>query len=310
MADSTNASVVIATRNRTQLVRRAIQSALDQTAHADIFVVDDGSTDGTAAMIQTEFPQVKVRAHTDSEDVALRRNELAHWASTDLIFSLDDDAVFSSPRVIEQTVQAFDDPRVAAVAIPFIDMTRREIVRQQAPHSTGIYVTASFFGGMVAFRRCVFTALGGYRSSLVHQFEEADLAIRLLDAGYVIRLGRSDPIHHYVSPMRNRRRMGIYGARNNVLFAWQNVPMPFLLPHIVGISGNSLRASFRKSHRRPDWTLIGLFYGYAGCLTRLRNRRPVKVSTYRLSRELKQHDGLVLAEIEARLPAVQMAMHV
>jgi glycosyltransferase involved in cell wall biosynthesis len=310
MGGRPSSSVVIATRNRTQLVRRAIQSVLDQTTRADIFVVDDGSADGTAGMIQTEFPEVNLRAHTKSEDVAVRRNELARWAPTDIIFFLDDDAVFSSPLVIEQTVQAFDDPRIAAVAIPFIDVNGLEIVRQRAPQPNGAYVTSSFFGGMVAFRRRVFTSLGGYRSSLIHQFEEADLAIRLLDAGYVIRLGLSDPIHHFVSPIRDRRRMGIYGARNNVLFAWQNVPTPYLLPHILGTSGNSLLASFRKSHRRPDWTLIGLLYGYAGCVARPGARRPVRVSTYRLSRELKQRNGLLLQEIEPRLPAVETPLHV
>jgi glycosyltransferase involved in cell wall biosynthesis len=47
-------SVVIPTHNRSALVARAIKSALAATSPGDeILVVDDGSTDDTAAVVQS-----------------------------------------------------------------------------------------------------------------------------------------------------------------------------------------------------------------------------------------------------------------
>ena len=57
------ASVVITTKNRQDELRVAIQSALKQTAHVEIIVVDDGSTDSTAEMVRREFPGVRLIRH-------------------------------------------------------------------------------------------------------------------------------------------------------------------------------------------------------------------------------------------------------
>jgi glycosyltransferase involved in cell wall biosynthesis len=294
-------SVVITSMNRKDHVRRAIASALSQTVPLDVLVADDGSTDGTSEMIRLEFPEVRLYRHEISREVCVRRNELMAVANTPIVFSLDDDALFSSPFVVEQILHYFDDERVGAVAIPFIDVGSGTTERQRAPDSLDTYVTATFFGGMVALRKRPFVRVGGYRAALVHQFEEADFCIRLLDVGYVIRLGISDPIHHFVSPVRDRRRMAINGARNNVLFAWQNVPMPYLVPHILGTSVKTLRASFLRSHGRPDLALLGLLHGYWECATNFGGRQPVRVSTYRVSRAMRKRDWVRLRDIEQRL---------
>ncbi len=52
-------SVVIATRNRSRLVGRAISSAAAEgIAKPDIIVVDDASEDGTEKVVRAEFPEV------------------------------------------------------------------------------------------------------------------------------------------------------------------------------------------------------------------------------------------------------------
>ena len=84
------------------------------------------------------------------------------------------------------------------------------VVRQRAPDPSAVWVTDRFIGTAHAVRRDVFLACGGYREFLVHQGEEGDFCIRMLAGGHHVRLGNSDPIHHFESPRRDFRRMDYY----------------------------------------------------------------------------------------------------
>jgi glycosyltransferase involved in cell wall biosynthesis len=146
-----SASVVITTRNRKEELRDAIKSALAQTVSVEVLVIDDGSTDGTSDMIRT----------------------------------IDDDAIFKSPLTVVQTLSEFEHPRVGAVAIPYIEPRKSPLVCQQAPSKDGIFVTDSFIGTAHAVRKDVFLRIGGYRDYLVHQGEEMDFCIRMMEARFL-----------------------------------------------------------------------------------------------------------------------------
>ena len=219
---------MIVTKDRRDDTLTAVASALDQRPPVEVLVVDDGSADGTAEAVAAAFPNVRVERHESSAGLVVRRNEAAHLASAPIIVSIDDDAVFTGPGIVAAAVAGFDDPRVAAVAIPYVDVPQGEHVLQLAPDD-GLYATHRFRGTAYAIRKDVFLELGGYRAMLFQQAEEPDLAIRLLAAGYVVRLGRGDPIRHFGSPKRDVDRMWFYECRNEILFAWHNVPMPDLV---------------------------------------------------------------------------------
>ena len=228
------ASIVIVTKNRKNDLRRAITSAILQNGSPEILVLDDGSTDGTSEMVREEFPGVLVDRTPNSLGCIAQRNRAAAMTSADIIFSIDDDAEFSSPRVVEQTIGEFSDPRIAAIAIPYIEPRKSNIVYQRAPDAGTIWVGDSFRGTAYAIRRQIFNEAGGYREQLVHQGEEADLSIRLLRSGWTIRVGYADEIIHYETPMRDWYRMNFYSRRNDIMFAWHNVPMPFFPFHLLG----------------------------------------------------------------------------
>src|SRR5580658_1315369 len=168
------ATIVITSRNRRQDLIKAVASALAQTAQPEVLVIDDGSTDGTAEAVAREFPGVRLHRCEASAGYIVQRNLGARLAKTPFVFSIDDDAVFSSSAVIEQTLREFDNPRVGAVAIPFVDINRSPAVKQQAPGMNGVYASYGFIGTAHALRRDVFLALGGYRELLIHQGEEED----------------------------------------------------------------------------------------------------------------------------------------
>jgi glycosyltransferase involved in cell wall biosynthesis len=293
------ATVVITTKNRRDELRVAIQSAKEQSAAPEVLVIDDGSTDGTAEKVRQEFPEVSLVSHAESRGLIVRRNEAARVAKGEVIFSIDDDAEFSSPDIVMQTLEAFSDPRIAAVAIPYIDVKKNPAVRQLAPDAENVWITDSFIGTAHAVRRDVFLAMNGYREHLVHQGEEGDLCLMMLDAGWLVRLGSCRPIYHYESPRRDFRRMDFYGRRNDVLFVWHNVPVSWLLFHLVATTKNGLLFGLKVG--RPWRMLTGLLQGYLDILRYWHQRKPVSVEAYQLSRLLKKSGPFKMREMEAHL---------
>jgi glycosyltransferase involved in cell wall biosynthesis len=297
-----SATVVITTKNRLQELRKAVASAIIQTAKPEILVVDDGSTDGTAASIAHEFPGIRVHRNETSLGLIVERNRGTQLASGSIIFSIDDDAIFSSPHVVEQTLREFDHARVGAVAIPFADVNQSPKIKQRAPDKNGIYAGYTYIGTAHAVRKDLFLHLGGYRELLIHQSEEEDYCVRMLNAGYVVRCGTADPIHHFESPRRSWTRMDYFGARNKVMYAWNNVPFPFFPMHLAVTT--FMTSIYARDPVRCLTRVRGVAAAYARCLTGQGDRRPVAPSVYRLSRELKRREAVPLREFEERLPAL------
>ena len=287
-----NASLVITSKNRKEDLKVAIQSAISQTLLHEIIVIDDGSNDGTSQMVADEFPGVLLHIFNESKGLIVRRNEGASLATGDVIFSIDDDAEFSSPYVVEQTLKEFSDSRIGAIAIPYIEPRKAHVLLQKAPDENKIWVTDRFIGTAHAVRRDLFLKLGGYRVNLIHQGEEGDFCIRMLNFGLFVRCGSSDPIIHHESPKRDFQRMDYYGCRNSILFLWQNAPFKNLPIYLIGTTINCLRWTFVP--KRFLTRLLGVIGGYLDFLKA--PRRPVSRSTFflwnRLKRSLKSIDEL------------------
>ena len=87
-------SVIIPVYNRAQMVKRAIQSVLDQTLPAhEIIVVNDGSSDETGQVLQTFEPSIKI-INQPHRGVSAARNAGIRLASGDWIALLDSDDVW------------------------------------------------------------------------------------------------------------------------------------------------------------------------------------------------------------------------
>ena len=84
-------SVVIPSYNRLPTLIRAIDSVIAQTSKVDeIIVVDDGSTDNTAAEISSRYSQLNL-LHQANSGVSSARNYGIKQAKGDWIALLDSD---------------------------------------------------------------------------------------------------------------------------------------------------------------------------------------------------------------------------
>jgi glycosyltransferase involved in cell wall biosynthesis len=293
-------------------LRAALQSACAQSVPLEIIVMDDASDDGTAEMVRAEFPQAILITQNHRTGYIVLRNRGARRATAPIVFSMDDDAIFTTSRVVEQVLREFAHPRVGAVAIPYADIRIAPTTFQRAPDARGIHVTDMFIGTAHAVRRDLFFAAGGYRELLIHQGEEMDLCARFLQRGYVVRLGTSDPVHHFVSPKRDMRRLHYFGTRNSVVFACMLVPLRNLPVHLAGVIVNNVRHAMRV--RALGIKLRALFAGFFVGARAWRQRAAVSPATYRQLRRLRHAPQRLesieplLAPLPAAVPAVEPAM--
>jgi glycosyltransferase involved in cell wall biosynthesis len=90
--ESLHVSVVIPTFNRIERLERALQSVLAQTYRvSEIIVVDDGSSDGTQAMIQDRFGDQVRYFYQGNRGVSCARNSGIRRSTGDWIAFLDSD---------------------------------------------------------------------------------------------------------------------------------------------------------------------------------------------------------------------------
>ena len=101
-------SVVIPTLNRSNTLRRALNSVLLQSYQPEeIIVVDNGSTDNTEEMIKSQFPQVKI-LRQQKLGVSAARNKGIRASKGDWIALLDSDDEWYAPKLERQIISCLN----------------------------------------------------------------------------------------------------------------------------------------------------------------------------------------------------------
>ena len=110
-------SIVIPTHNRASLLRRALLCVQSQTLRdQEIVVVDDGSTDDTATMLASGFPDVKVVRHETSRGPSAARNSGIAAATGDWMFFHDDDDLMHPSHLADLLAATLAAPPNSLVA--------------------------------------------------------------------------------------------------------------------------------------------------------------------------------------------------
>lgn len=295
------ATVLIVTRNRKQVLRAAIESALAQDVSPEVLVIDDASDDGTAQMVGSTYPEVRLVQSTERLGLIVQRNRGARLANAPILVSLDDDAVFTSASTIAEVLPLFANPIVGAVRIPHVNIIGGERNEQFVLPMVGkeLNVASAYIGCAHALRRDLFNALGGYIEPLFQWGEEAGFCQKLYDAGYVVAIADVAHVHHFPHPAgRGSRSKDVWIHRNRLLVPFCNAPTRWLPREWLLAVGISLGEAVRA----PTKALIvleGIARGLGASVRYWRLRRPVSSRAYSLFKLLQRRK--VLALHDARL---------
>lgn len=289
------ATIVFTTYNRRDILRQAIQAAQKQSVLLDIIVMDDASTDGTETMMSHEFPNIKYYRSSESKGPCYQRNRGIEIAKTEIVFPLDDDSILQSPNTIEQTLKEFDE-QTAVVAIPFINILQNKTIDTQAPDNSQIYLTHAFVAASHGVNRRKFLDVGGYREFFFYMGEEGDLAIRLLQQGYFVRLGTAEPIYHLQPPNRISQKADVFGRQNDILFLLCNAPQQYLIIYLLGTLVKGIWFGLKVGRMRN--MLKGFYQGLKFFFYWQKIRFPVDIKCFQTYRLLKQQKIVSLNQLE------------
>jgi GT2 family glycosyltransferase len=196
------AAVVIPTWNARSLLAEALESIRAQTVPVEVIVVDNASTDSTAEMLATHFPDITVVRNPSNLGFGRAVNRGAREvANADVIVLVNNDAV-CAPDFVERLLEPLADEQVGMVAGVLLQAAAPELV-----DSAGIELDTTLqswdklwnrpveelaeatgpvgpCGGAAAYRRDAFVDLGGFDESLFAYWEDVDLALRFRLAGW------------------------------------------------------------------------------------------------------------------------------
>jgi GT2 family glycosyltransferase len=174
MSDS-RIGVVVITHQRRAEVLDAVARLTALPERPRVVVVDNGSTDGTAAAVRQKFPQVDVLALPRNAG-AVGRNLGVERLHTPYVAFCDDD-IWWEPGSLTEAADAFDaHPRLGVVNARIIvepgardDPIVAELRDSPVPGPDWLPGPAlgSFLAGASVVRREAFQAVGGFSSRLI-----------------------------------------------------------------------------------------------------------------------------------------------
>lgn len=230
---SERATVVVITYNRRDELRRTLRAMTSLPDAAPIVLADNGSSDGSAAMAETEFPDVTV-VRLPRNLGAMARNIAVEQVSTPYVAFCDDDTVWQ-PGALTTAADVLDEyPGLATVTGRCLvepalteDPLTPELRNSPVPGPDWMPgpTLLGIMAGLTMIRRRAFHEVGGFEPRMWLGGEEELLALDLAAAGWWMCWREDVVIHHRPSTSRDARRRRQLGIRNTLWTLWLRRPV-------------------------------------------------------------------------------------
>jgi len=207
-----SAGIVIPIWNAWEYAKACLESLRPTLGAFDkVVVVDNGSTDGTAAGLRA-FGWAKVLTNEANRGFAAACNQGAAECRQDAIVFLNSDT-FVVGRWLDELLAPFVDPDVVAAGprsnfvsgpqlLPGVNYSNRAELRAfertwREAHSGQLDEVSRLVGFCLAVRRSAFEAIGGFDEGYTAGgYEDDDLCRRLVGAGGKLVIAHGSYVHH------------------------------------------------------------------------------------------------------------------
>jgi N-acetylglucosaminyl-diphospho-decaprenol L-rhamnosyltransferase len=227
-------SVVIITHNRCSELDRTLTAVEGLPERPSVVVVDNGSADGTVAMVRARHPSTTLLTPGTNLG-AVGRNVGVRAVRTPYVAFCDDDTWYE-PGALRRAADLLDvHPTLAVVTASIIvepygrlDAICEEMAASPLPAPQGIpgHPLLSFLAGVSIVRREAFLEAGGFSERLWLGGEEELLASDLARGGWHMTYVPDIVAHHHASRQRDAHLRRRHGIRNTLWFTWLRRPLP------------------------------------------------------------------------------------
>src|SRR5579884_167887 len=277
--DTSAASVVIPNWNGRDLLEKYLPSviaALEGNPANEIIVVDNASTDGSAAFVRQRFPQVRVLEMEENLGFGGGSNAGFRAARNDIVVLLNSD-MRVEPDFLAPLLEGFYDEHVFAVSaqIFFADPQKK---REETGLTESAWIDGrlhvrhiiddrvrdlfpNFYagGGSSAYDRRKFLELCGF-DPLYEPFylEDTDISYMAWKRGWTVHYQPRSVVHHQhrgtIGKRFNDAYIGAVLKKNFLLFAWKNIhDWRLLLAHFANVyAGMWVRLFFGDTPGRTN----------------------------------------------------------
>lgn len=171
-------SIVVATYNNAVVLRKTLLGLLQLNYPSDfeILVINDGSTDNTRAVLDSEFnnkKQIKLIHFDKNQGVCRARNAGITQARFSIVINMDHDCI-PAKDWLQKMVAGFDSPQVGVVS-----------------------AYGGFGGTSTGFRKDLLRKVGGYDEEYRYYREDTDLTFKIMDLGYEFRSVKAKYVHDH-----------------------------------------------------------------------------------------------------------------
>jgi len=224
-------AVIIVNYNVKYFLEQALRAAMKACAglEAEIWVVDNNSSDGSVALVQQKFPEVKLIANTENTGFSKANNQAIRATNAEYVLLLNPDTVVDED-CFREVVQFMDvHPQAGGLGIRMLDGTGNFLKESKRGLPTPevafykIFGLAGFFpksrrfgryhltyldqkqnhpvdilaGAFMLMRKSVLDQIGLLDEKYFMYGEDIDLSYRIRLAGYENWYFAGNPIIHY-----------------------------------------------------------------------------------------------------------------
>jgi GT2 family glycosyltransferase len=247
--------VIIPNYNGAALLPTCLDSLRAQTRRDFVAtVVDDGSSDGSLALLAQSYPEVRIIARPHNQGLAAVVNAGIAATSAPFLVLLNNDTE-AEPQWLDQLVGALERrPQYAFAASKLLLFDRRDHIHSAGdyyqvtgePGSRGVWdhddgqydVVSEVFGpcaGAAAYRRSALEALAEdgkvFDEDLVMYCEDVDLNLRARRSGMRTIFVPTAVVYHKLSATGGGALASYYCGRNFALVWAKNMPAPLARRH-------------------------------------------------------------------------------
>jgi GT2 family glycosyltransferase len=246
--DARAASLVIPNWNGRDLLERFVPSwlaAISGHPGSEVIVVDNGSTDGSAAWLAANYPEVRVLALPENLGFGGGSNAGFRAAKNDVVVLLNS-VMRVEPDFLAPLLDGFTDEGVFAVSCQIFlgDTTKRReetgltqgwwqdgalrVSHREDPDIHRLFPCFYGGGGSCAFDRHKFLELGGFDGLLAPFYlEDTDLGYLAWKRGWKVLYQPASIVHHeHRGTIGKRFTAGYIQSilqKNFLLFCWKNI---------------------------------------------------------------------------------------